>query len=208
MLKSAVDCFRCVFTAPQRCDKGLFAWISTIAKGGVRWHLPFPTLLEQARLAFPPRGRPADTNVSSTHLTRERVKPFAPKLALRQHKPKSYITLEGEVKLNIVHGVRLIAALQSSKNGLYSSMLLRVVSFDSDTITLKNAEGEEEFCLTHSFVTQHTRSAHCWTLASCQGRTISSSLAIWDTKHKNFSVRALYTALSRSRSMGAISIES
>ena len=104
--------------------------------------------------------------------------------------------------------VSLIACMQITKQVLYNSMLLRVESFDSETITLKNEEGEEQFCLSHSFCREHLRSAHCWTLASCQGRTIGTSLGIYDTNHRNFSVRALYTALSRSRTYGAISIES
>ena len=58
MLKSSVDCTRCVFTEPKRCDKKLFTWVSSIGAGGIRTQLPFPTLLEQARLAFPATGRP------------------------------------------------------------------------------------------------------------------------------------------------------
>ena len=67
----------------MRCDKQLFAWISSIANGGARTRLPFNTLLEQARLAFPATGRPGETNVSLTHLTRKRVIHYAQKLALR-----------------------------------------------------------------------------------------------------------------------------
>ena len=36
MLRSAVDCKRCVFREPKRCDERLFAWLSTIATGGWR----------------------------------------------------------------------------------------------------------------------------------------------------------------------------
>ena len=208
MLKSSVDCNRCVFTEPKRCDKQLFAWISTIAKGRARTRLPFCTLLEQARLAFPATGRPRETNVSLTHLTRKRVTHFAQKLALRRGIPKHYIVLEGELRLYIYPTIRLIACMQSSKHGLYNSMLLRVESFDAETITLRNEEGEEQFCLSHSFCKDHLRSAHCWTLASCQGRTVNGSLGIYDTHHRNFSVRALYTALSRAKSKALISIES
>ena len=56
MLRSAVDCRRCVFTEPKRCDTRLFAWLSNLQ----------PPLLEAialARQAFPRRGRPQETNV-------------------------------------------------------------------------------------------------------------------------------------------------
>ena len=57
MLRSAVDCKRCVLTEPKRCDELLFAWLPSIAGEGWRWQLPLPDVLEHARAAFPKRGR-------------------------------------------------------------------------------------------------------------------------------------------------------
>ena len=189
-------------------DATLLFHLCPMLRPGVAPASSFNTLLEQARLAFPATGRPRETNVSLTHLTRKRVIHFAQKLKRRQDRPKHYIVLEGELRLYIYQTVKLIACMQSSKNGLYNSMLLKVEGFASESIMLSNEEGEEQFCLGHSVCREHLRSAHCWTLASCQGRTIGTTLGIYDTKHRNFSVRALYTALSRSRTFGAISIES
>ena len=120
MLKSSVDCTRCVFTEPKRCDKKLFAWVSSIGAGGIRTQLPFPTLLEQARLAFPRTGRPRETNVSLTHLTRKRVIHFAQKHALRRDRPKGYIILDGEVRLYIYPSQTAFQREQTARTNLDS----------------------------------------------------------------------------------------
>ena len=49
MLQSAVDCQRCVFTEPRRCDARLFAWFSSLP--------PLPEAIALARQAFPRRER-------------------------------------------------------------------------------------------------------------------------------------------------------
>ena len=67
MLRGAVDCRRCVFTEPKRCDERLFAWLGTIAAGGWRWQLPLADAKAQARSTFPKRGHPAQTMPVPSH---------------------------------------------------------------------------------------------------------------------------------------------
>ena len=50
MLRSAVDCRRCVFTEPKRCDARLFARLSNLP--------PLPEAIALARLTFPRKCRP------------------------------------------------------------------------------------------------------------------------------------------------------
>ena len=57
MLKSAVGFTRLRLTESHRSDPALFEWYSRMAPCGSRCQLPLATLLEQAREAFPPRGR-------------------------------------------------------------------------------------------------------------------------------------------------------
>ena len=65
MFRSAVDCQRCVFAEPRRCDARLFAWLGSLP--------PLPEALALARRAFPRRGRPQERNLCLCHLTRRRV---------------------------------------------------------------------------------------------------------------------------------------
>ena len=64
MLRSAVDCQRCVFTEPRRCDARLFAWLSNLP--------PLAEAVALARQAFPRRGRPQEWNLCLCHLTRKK----------------------------------------------------------------------------------------------------------------------------------------
>ena len=128
MLRSAVDCKRCVFTEPKRCDERLFTWLSTIANGGWRWHLPLADAIAQARTAFPRRGHPAQTNLCLCHLTRRRIIHRAQKAALRKERPEEYLALDGEPPLGqrtlYWPGTRHIACMAQSKQGIHNSMLL------------------------------------------------------------------------------------
>ncbi len=71
----------------------------------------------------------------------------------------------------------------------------------------EDAERCETYTLTHEWVGLHTRSAHSVTISSCQGRQFEGSLALYDTRHRMWSRRHIYTALSRARSWDALSIE-
>ena len=67
---------------------------------------------------------------------------------------------------------------------------------------------DAEFRLSHAWVTKHTRSGLCYTISSAQGRTIFGELGIFDTDHPRWSLRHLYTALSRATAAALLSIES
>ena len=99
MLRSAVDCQRCVFTEPKRCDARLFAWLSNLP--------PLPEAIALARQAFPRRGRPQEWNLCLCHLTRKRVIARAQKELLRRERPKHYLSLDGPAplgqRLSLIH---------------------------------------------------------------------------------------------------------
>ena len=94
-----------------------------------------------------------------------------------------------------------------SRDGIYNSMLLEVVSVDSNTITLRDTEGGGVFPLSHDWVRRHTRSALAYTIASAQGRTIPGSISLYDTRHPRYTRRHLYTSLSRARNYDDLTIE-
>ena len=97
--------------------------------------------------------------------------------------------------------------VQTARQQLYNSQLLNVLSYDEQYIYVLDPESEQTHTLTHEFVKTSCRSAHAYTIASCQGRQYTGTIALWDTKHAKYSKRHAYTALSRSRSYAALSIE-
>ena len=213
MLRSAVGCKTLTLTEGKRAGPQLFAWISTMTpqngRKGPRQNLFLA--LWAARRDFPARGQPSATNVCLTHRTRMRVCKMAQALRLKRERPKEYLTLEGEPplgqRLHLWPGVPLIACVQQTKDGIYNSMLLEVTGYDGETISLRDREGDGEFKMSHDWVRKHTRSGYCYTIASAQGRTIPGDIGIYDTSHKRFSRRHLYTCLSRAQRYADISIE-
>ena len=119
--------------------------------------------------------------------------------------------MEGEKplgqRLYIYAGVPLIACVQATRDGVHNSMLLEVTSFDGETVSLKDREGDAEFRLSHAWVAKHTRSGLCFTISSAQGRSIPGELGIWDSSHKRFGLRHLYTCLSRATAYDLLSLE-
>ena len=82
---------RLTLTEGHRCDARLFHYLSSLAAS----EQPLGTLLDAARAAFPPRGRPAKTNIVLCHVTRKRVITVAQRRRLRADRPAAYLTLEG-----------------------------------------------------------------------------------------------------------------
>ena len=110
-------------------------------------------------------------------------------------------------KLYVYPSVPLICCLQTARQNLFNSQLLDVVSYDESHIVAQDRESGQTHTLPHEFVRVHCRSGHAYTIASCQGRQYSGSVALWDTRHARFTRRHLYTALSRARAWEALSIE-
>ena len=203
MLRSAVDCQRCVFTEPKRCDARLFAWLSNMP--------PLPEAIALARQAFPRRGRPQEWNLCLCHLTRRRVTARAQKEWLRRERPTHNLSLDGEAPLGqrtlYWPGTRHIACMAQSKQGMHNSMLLECVRWDSEHVTLRDIEGGGAFVCTHSFCKANLRSALCFTISSAQGRTIPGSIGLYDLAHPRYTRRHLYTCCSRSKAFGNLSCE-
>ena len=178
---------------------------------GWRLELPLETLMEQCRAAFPPKGTPADTNLTLSHVTRKRVITVAQRRKLRRDKPGSYLTLEGPPPLGqrllIYPTVPLIVCLQTARQQLYNSQLLTVRSYDATHVVAEDQESGQTHTLLHDFVRLHCRSGHAYTISSCQGRQYSGSVALWDTRHPRWTKRHAYTALSRARAYEALSME-
>ena len=61
--------------------------------------------------------------------------------------------------------------------------------------------------LSHEWVRKNTRSGLCFTIASAQGRTLRGELAIFDAGHKRWTLRHLYTAISRATAYDSVSVE-
>ena len=203
MLRTAVDCRRCVFTEPKRCDAELFSWLSNLP--------PLPEAIALARRTFPRKSRPQQTNLCLCHLTRRRVIARAQKEKMRRERPTQYLTLDGDPPLGqrtlYWPGTRHIACMSQTKQGIHNSMLLECVAFDSDNVTLRNVEGEAEYICTHAFCKVHLRSALCFTISSAQGRTIEGTIGLYDLSHPRYSLRHLYTCCSRARAFDKISCE-
>ena len=145
------------------------------------------------------------------HVTRKRVITMAQRRRFRRDKPPAHLTLEGPPplgqKLLIYPGVPLICCLQTARAGLYNSQLLTVRSYDATHVVAEDPESGQTHTLTHEFVRTACRSGHAYTIASCQGRQYSGTVALWDTRARHWSKRHAYTALSRARAWDALSIE-
>ena len=145
------------------------------------------------------------------HLTRKRIIHRAQKAALRKERPAHWMALDGDAPLGqrtlYWPGTRHIACMAQSKQGIHNSMLLECVSFDAENVTLRNLEGEEEFVCTREFCRKNLRSALAYTIASAQGRTIPGTIGLYDLGHPRYTIRHLYTCLSRSRSWSDLSCE-
>ena len=207
MVISAVG-HRLTLTEGHRCDARLFAFLSQIAYGP---ELPLETLMEQCRVAFPAKGRPADTNLTLSHVTRKRVITIAQRRKLRRDKPAAYLTLEGlpplGQKLYVYPTVPLIVCLQTARHNLYNSQLLVCRSYDATHVVAEDQESGETHSLSHEFVRTACRSGHAYTIASCQGRQYAGTVALWDSRARHWTKRHAYTALSRARAWEALSIE-
>ncbi len=97
--------------------------------------------------------------------------------------------------------------MAQTKQGIHNSMLLECKNFDYTSVTLTNIEGEGEFLLTHEICRKNLRSALCYTISSAQGRTIPGSIGLHDLGHARYTIRHLYTCLSRSRCWSDLSCE-
>ena len=95
-------------------------------------------------------------------------------------------------------GVRLCAVLDGlSKEGIYNSQLLRVVSWTGGMIDLVCTEGCQSHRVTIAFCQRNLRLAYALTYAAVQGRTCTTSVALHDTKHHRFTRRHLVMGLGR-----------
>ena len=112
-------------------------------------------------------------------------------------------------KLLVYPSVPLICTMQTTRGGLYNSQLLNVRSYDTTHIEVEDAESGKIYQLTHEWVRTHTRSAHAVTISSCQGRQwpAGTKIALWDTRHRMWTKRHLYTSISRGRTHEELSIE-
>ena len=146
--------------------------------------------MEQCRAAFPAKGRPADTNLTLSHVTRKRVITIAQRRKLRRDKPAAYLTLEGlpplGQKLYVYPTVPLICVLQTARQ-LCNSQFLSCWTLSA---TMRESH----------IVAQDRESGHAYTIASCQGRQYRGTVALWDTRARHWTKRHVYTALSRARS--------
>ena len=145
------------------------------------------------------------------HLTRRRVIVRAQKELLRRERPRYYLSPDGEAPLGqrtlYWPGTRHIACMAQSKQGLHNSMLLECVSYDREHVTLRDVEGDGEFVCTHNFCKANLRSALCFTISSAQGRTIPGTIGLYDLAHPRYTLRHLYTCISRGQSYDSISVE-
>ena len=164
-----------------------------------------------ARRDFPSRGRPSATNVCLCHKTRMRLVRSVQALRLRREKPVEYLTLTGDPplgqRIHLWPGVPLIACVNATKDGIHNSRLLEVQAYTGDTVTVKDREGDGVYTLSHEWIRKNCRSGYCFTIASAQGRTIPGEIGMWDCKHKRFTLRHLYTCLSRATSYSNLSVE-
>ena len=158
--------------------------------------MPWPDVLAQARAAFPARGK-ADYHLCLSHNTRKRVN----KLVQRQRAQREGIRIDGKGPLGqpmwIQRGTRLICCLEQSKHGLYNSQLLTVTTFNEKTVSVECLATGAEHVLSHQWVAERTRLGYCFTIASAQGQTLFGSVALWDVSHPRYSLRHLFTSLSR-----------
>ena len=208
MLKSLCGNKRLRLTEGKRSGRVHVDFYASLSTIGWRCELPLTEMLAEARQAFANRGF-ADVNLVISHRQRVMINKRVQDLRVREERPSDVLRLEAikqtgvntPQEMRLWKGVLLTAVLDGlTKEGIYNSQLLKVISWDKKNITLQCIEAGREYDLTHGFVQRNCRLAYAMTYASIQGRSCPNSVALWDTQHPKFTRRHLVMALSRSTS--------
>ena len=82
----------------------------------------------------------------------------------------------------------------------YNSQLLKVMSWDADSVTLQCTEGQREHRASREWLALNTRLGWSVCYAAIQARTCHGTVCLHDTTHGKFSRRHLVMGLSRATS--------
>ena len=80
---------------------------------------------------------------------------------------------------------------------MYNSQLLKVMSWEDDSVTLQCTEGQREYQVSRGWLALNTRLGWAVCYAAIQARTCHGTVALHDTNHARYSRRHLVMGLSR-----------
>ena len=185
----------------RRSDQALFEYYSSLIRGGARFELPLPQVLEECRGLYRFEG-PARHNVCISHRNRRNINAQLG----ATHKPPGAIYLRArnsqyEESMWIWPGCPLIGCSSSQRAKVRNN-----VSYVVEEVTESNVILEGGVRLSHPMVLALTRPGWCRTIASIQGDEFDDPLRIWDTRNPHFDMRSLYVCLSRARDASKVHV--
>jgi hypothetical protein len=178
-------CNRLTLTTCRRSNGELFAWYSSLIRGGARFELPLSAVLAEARARFTLAG-PADHNLCISHRRRHQLNKAANERERLAHPAQ---LVRARQSFWAWPGQKLLGAAGSRT--IRNGCTYTVEAVGTDFLALVG-EGKVPFAQTGCL-----RLATAQTYASCQGTEFSGSLALWDCDSRHFTMRHLFVALSR-----------
>ena len=164
-------------------------------------------MVAEARKVFPSQGF-AQINLVISHKRRVSINAKVQARRLREERPADVLCLPAYKQsvsnvsqaMVLWKGVPLTVVLDGlSKYGIYNSQLLTVQGWCDKEVKLCCQEGGQHYTVTYDFCRRNLRLAYAMTYASIQARTCLGSVALWDTKHADFSRRHHVMGLSRAK---------
>jgi energy-coupling factor transporter ATP-binding protein EcfA2 len=204
-LKLMADCNLCELTECKRSDEKLFAYYSSLIRGGDRFSLPLGEVLEEARHMFPRKKGIPDFSLVISH-THRRALNTRINTAL---KPEGALMLTGpDGDFYIYEGQLLIGRLQEKKRGIVNNGMYRVktiVRQAGEEITVVCELTQNEIKLPKDFVAQHLALCHSLTQANVQGCTLKGRIRIY-THHRFFTLKHLFVCISRATAYNLVEV--
>jgi hypothetical protein len=184
LLKTLCGRNRLTLKVCRRSDGELFAWYSSLIRGGSRFHLPLAEVLQEARTRFRLQGHAAH-NLVISHRRRIQLN----REANCRERGRQAVLVRGAMW--VWPGLKLLGSAGHRK--IQNGITYEITSVSADTITLG------DITLTFPQAAASLRLAHAQTYASVQGSEFSGTLALWDTDNRHFTMRHLFVALSRAK---------
>ena len=198
-------------TKCRRSDRNLFDFYSSLIRGGARFHLPLPEVIEEARSLFNFEGY-AKHNLCISHVKRRKLnreinQALRPEGAILIRAKPQKGQLNAAQNMYIWEGIQLLGCTSAVKRGIRNNVLYTVIKIDDEYVSVKGDHDEpEEIKLTFLQVAALLRLSFARTYASVQGTEFSQELRCHDVTNKHFTMRHLFVAISRAKDSSKIAI--
>ena len=161
--------------------------------------------LEQAMQRYSPQ-RGCTRNLVMSNFRRRQINERMQANAARKHSGTK-IPIDGEVYFECFVGTKLIGC-NGALPGIVNGAFLLVTAIVGNTIRLRDEDTAEQLECTPAQLARHTRLRWALTLCAVQGRSLSGTIAIHDTRSRHFDAPYLYVGLSRATNGANVHIAS